>query len=70
MRRVLVLSLALVVPALPLGAQSFDIVKVTEGVWAAIPKAGVPVGSNGAFVVNDDTCWWSTRTIARRTRAS
>jgi glyoxylase-like metal-dependent hydrolase (beta-lactamase superfamily II) len=54
MRRVLVLSLALVVPALPLGAQSFDIVKVTEGVWAAIPKAGVPVGSNGAFVVNDD----------------
>jgi len=51
MRRVL-LSLALAAAASPLDAQSFD--KVTDGVWAAIPKPGVPVGSNGAFIVNDD----------------
>lgn len=53
MRRFLMCSvLAAATP--PLAAQSFDIVKVSEGVWAAIPKQGVPVGSNGAFVVNDD----------------
>ena len=54
MRRLLLLSLTLIAPATPLVAQSFDVVKVTEGVFAAIPKAGIPVGSNGAFVVNDD----------------
>ena len=54
MRRV---SLALVSSslfALPLAAQSFDIVKVTDTVYAAIPRPGVPVGSNGAFLINDD----------------
>lgn len=53
MRRFLMCSV-LAAAAAPLAAQSFDIVKVTEGVWAAIPRQGVPVGSNGAFVVNDD----------------
>lgn len=53
MRRFLMCSV-LAAAAAPLTAQSFDIVKVTEGVWAAIPKQGVPVGSNGAFVVNDE----------------
>lgn len=38
----------------PAAAQSFDIHKVVEGVYAAIPRQGVPVGSNGAFVVGDD----------------
>jgi glyoxylase-like metal-dependent hydrolase (beta-lactamase superfamily II) len=40
--------------AAPLAAQSFEIQKVVEGVYAAIPRPGVPVGSNGAFLVNDD----------------
>lgn len=53
MRRFL-LSCVLAAAAAPVAAQSFDIVKVSEGVWAAIPRQGIPVGSNGAFVVNDD----------------
>jgi cyclase len=37
----------------PLGrAQSFDIIKVADGVYAAIGRAGV--ASNGAFIVNQD----------------
>lgn len=35
-------------------AQSFDVQKVVDGVYAAIPRPGIPVGSNGAFIVNDD----------------
>jgi glyoxylase-like metal-dependent hydrolase (beta-lactamase superfamily II) len=35
-------------------AQNFDIQRVAEGVYAAIVKPGAPVGSNGAFIVNDD----------------
>jgi cyclase len=53
-RSLLALSLALAAAAAPLAAQSFDVVKVTEGVWAAIPRQGVPVGSNAAVVVNAD----------------
>src|SRR3970040_70870 len=33
-------------------AQSFDIVKVADGVYAAVGRAGV--ASNGAFIVNKD----------------
>ncbi len=36
----------------PVGAQSFDIVKVADGVYAAVGRAGV--ASNGAFIVNKD----------------
>jgi glyoxylase-like metal-dependent hydrolase (beta-lactamase superfamily II) len=53
MRRGL-LSAVLVTVTAPLAAQSFDIQKVSEGVYAAIPRPGIPVGSNGAFVVNGD----------------
>ena len=49
-----ILVLATLLMAAPAGAQSFDIVKVVDGVYAAIPKQGIPVGSNGAFIVNDD----------------
>lgn len=38
--------------ALPAAAQSFDIIKVADGVYAAIGKPGVY--SNGAFIVNDE----------------
>jgi glyoxylase-like metal-dependent hydrolase (beta-lactamase superfamily II) len=46
-----ILVLAAVV-AVPAGAQSFDIVKVAEGVYAAIGRPGV--ASNGAFIVNKE----------------
>ena len=36
--------------AAPAAAQSFDIVKVADGVYAAVGRPGV--ASNGAFVVN------------------
>jgi cyclase len=49
-----ILVLAACLLAAPARAQSFDIVKVVDGVYAAIPKQGIPVGSNGAFVVNDE----------------
>src|SRR5713101_8848957 len=55
MRRVsrLVLALLLVLAAAPLvQAQSFDIIPVADGVYAAIGRAGV--ASNGAFIVNKD----------------
>jgi glyoxylase-like metal-dependent hydrolase (beta-lactamase superfamily II) len=54
MRRMLLFAPLLAATTSPLAAQSFDIVRVSEGVFAAIPKAGVPVGSNGAFLVNED----------------
>jgi len=38
--------------ASPVGAQSFDIIKVADGVYAAIGKPGVY--SNGAFIVNQE----------------
>jgi glyoxylase-like metal-dependent hydrolase (beta-lactamase superfamily II) len=47
---VLLLSMGLFAP--PGKAQSFDIVKVADGVYAAIGRAGV--ASNGAFIVNKD----------------
>jgi cyclase len=47
---VLLLSMGLYAP--PGKAQSFDIVKVADGVYAAIGRAGV--ASNGAFIVNKD----------------
>ena len=47
---VLLLSLCLFAPSGK--AQSFDIVKVADGVYAAIGRAGV--ASNGAFIVNQD----------------
>ncbi|MBI1737952.1 MAG: MBL fold metallo-hydrolase [Acidobacteria bacterium] len=47
---VLLLSLGLFAPSGM--AQSFDIVKVADGVYAAIGRAGV--ASNGAFIVNKD----------------
>lgn len=56
MRKGLALPVLLVSAAWPgLGrAQSFNVEKVVEGVYAAIPRQGVPVGSNGAFIVNPD----------------
>src|SRR5262245_35237350 len=53
MRRCLLVAAACAA-TFPLHAQSFDIVRVVEGVYAAIPKQGIPVGSNGAFIVNND----------------
>ena len=38
--------------ASPSQAQSFDIVKMADGVYAAIGREGV--ASNGAFIVNQD----------------
>ena len=38
----------------PASAQIFAIEKVAEGVYAAIPRPGEPVGSNGAFIINPD----------------
>jgi cyclase len=49
---IFVLSLALVAFGGIARAQSFDIIKVADGVYAAIGKAGVY--SNGAFIVNKD----------------
>lgn len=46
------LLLAGLIGAAPMAAQSFDIIKVADGVYAAIGKPGV--GSNGAFIVNQD----------------
>lgn len=54
MRRIPSLTLSLALAASQAPAQSFDIEKVGPGVYAAIPRPGVPVGSNGAFVVLDD----------------
>ncbi len=54
MRRAFLSLVVLVVAAGRAGAQSFDIQKVSDGVYAAIPRPGIPVGSNGAFVVSDD----------------
>jgi glyoxylase-like metal-dependent hydrolase (beta-lactamase superfamily II) len=45
----LILFLGLAIPA---AGQSFDIVKVADGVYAAIGRPGV--ASNGAFIVNKD----------------
>jgi glyoxylase-like metal-dependent hydrolase (beta-lactamase superfamily II) len=45
-------ALAALIAAGSASAQSFDIVKVADGVYAAIGRAGV--ASNGAFVVTDD----------------
>jgi cyclase len=48
-----VLAVLLVLAAAPLvQAQSFDIIPVADGVYAAIGRAGV--ASNGAFIVNKD----------------
>jgi glyoxylase-like metal-dependent hydrolase (beta-lactamase superfamily II) len=52
-RGLALLMTAVVSPAAGASAQSFDVAKVAEGVYAAIPRTGVPVGSNGAFVVNE-----------------
>jgi len=41
-----------VIGAWPCGAQSFDIIQVADGVYAAIGKPGV--ASNGAFIVNSE----------------
>lgn len=46
----LILCVAMCAPAV--GAQSFDIIKVADGVYAAIGRPGV--FSNGAFIVNKD----------------
>jgi len=50
--RVILPLAAIALAAIPGAAQSFDIVKVADGVYAAIGKPGVY--SNGVFVVNDD----------------
>jgi glyoxylase-like metal-dependent hydrolase (beta-lactamase superfamily II) len=57
MRTKLLLLVCLLLPATPLAAQdAFDIVKVADGVYAAIGKGTAPmlIGSNAAIVVNDD----------------
>ena len=53
-RSILVLAFACLALAPLARAQSFEIVTVVDGVYAAIPKPGIPVGSNGAFIANDD----------------
>ena len=40
------------VSAWPCGAQSFDIIQVADGVYAAIGRPGI--ASNGAFIVNSE----------------
>jgi cyclase len=54
MRGITVLALTGVLLAVPAAAQgqSFDIIPVAEGVYAAVGRAGV--ASNGAFIVNRD----------------
>src|SRR5216684_5274925 len=56
MRRALVIAFAAGLLVAGFGgtaqAQSFDIVKVADGVYAAIGKQGVY--SNGAFIINKD----------------
>ncbi len=48
------LLLAFLLPAAAFGSANFDIQKVAEGVYAAIPKPGAPVGSNAAVLINKD----------------
>lgn len=50
--RVILPLAAISLSAIPAAAQSFDVVKVADGVYAAIGKPGVY--SNGAFIVNDE----------------
>ena len=50
----LLLAILLLLPSLASASQSFDIVKIADGVYAAIVKPGAPVGSNGAFIINKD----------------
>ncbi len=52
-RRILCLLYLLCFPVI-LSSQSFDIQKVADGVYAALPKPGKLVGSNAAFIVNRD----------------
>jgi glyoxylase-like metal-dependent hydrolase (beta-lactamase superfamily II) len=50
--RIGVLFLVMLAVALPAVGQSFDIIKVADGVYAAIGRGNV--ASNGAFIVNKD----------------
>jgi glyoxylase-like metal-dependent hydrolase (beta-lactamase superfamily II) len=38
----------------PAAGQSFVMHEVADGVFAAIPRPGVPAGANAAFIINDD----------------
>ena len=53
-RPVLSLLLSLPLTASAWASANFDIQKIADGVYAAIVKAGSPVGSNAAMVINKD----------------